>query len=179
MALKNKVFNLTATTRQTVRKELIDEFLTEDAGSGKGELASKYYYAVERFGEYSIELHRPAALNKGFDFTVHIIGMKFKKNRAYTNPSHNDIFCALEQVKSQDSDSYEKVKIEINNIFNLCQCDFDNVNGIKFNDFSGIARPVEIILLAVKWLFIEQDVTYWNWSGRQMFCDGLASRDLV
>ena len=29
------------------------------------------------------------------------------------------------------------------------------------------ARSVEIVLLALKWLFIEQDVVYWNDSGRK------------
>ena len=29
------------------------------------------------------------------------------------------------------------------------------------------ASPVEIVLLALKWLFIKQDVVYWNDSGRK------------
>ena len=29
------------------------------------------------------------------------------------------------------------------------------------------ARPVEIVLLSLKWLLIEQDVVYWNDSGRK------------
>jgi len=42
------------------------------------------------------------------------------------------------------------------------------VNGLFFSDYEGRRHPLEIILLAVKWLFIEQDITYWNWSGRGM-----------
>jgi hypothetical protein len=28
--------------------------------------------------------------------------------------------------------------------------------------------PVEMVLKILKWLFIEQDITYWNYDGRQM-----------
>jgi hypothetical protein len=44
----------------------------------------------------------------------------------------------------------------------------DSLKGIVFKDYEGTAHPIEIILLAIKWLFIEQDITYWNWSGRDM-----------
>ena len=36
-----------------------------------------------------------------------------------------------------------------------------------------------IILLAIKWLFIEQDITYWNWSGRNMLYNHLIEMGLV
>ena len=41
------------------------------------------------------------------------------------------------------------------------------------------ARSVEIVLLALKWLFIEQDVVYWNDSGREKFYNRLKERDLI
>ena len=28
--------------------------------------------------------------------------------------------------------------------------------------------PVEMLLKILKWLFIEQDITYWNYDGRKM-----------
>jgi hypothetical protein len=42
---------------------------------------------------------------------------------------------------------------------------------------SGLS--VEALIMCTKWLFIEQDITYWNWSGRQMFFDKLFSDGLV
>lgn len=33
----------------------------------------------------------------------------------------------------------------------------------------------EIILECIKWLFIEQDITYWHYSGRKMFYDSIKS----
>lgn len=52
-------------------------------------------------------------------------------------------------------------------------------SGITFSDFNGQQHPIEIILLALKWLFIEQDFTYWNNSGRQMLYNLLKNNNLI
>ena len=33
--------------------------------------------------------------------------------------------------------------------------------------------PTDLILKVLKWLFIEQDITYWNRSGRDMFYNSI------
>ena len=91
MPLTYITHTLNSTERKAVRDEIIELFLLESPGTGKEELCSKYEYTVETIDEYSIFLRRPASLNKGFDFTVHVKGMNFKKNRTYSNPSHSDI----------------------------------------------------------------------------------------
>ena len=70
---------LQANNRADVRNELVSLFLQEQPGTGTGANASRYRYTVETFNNYSIVLNRPAGLNKGFDFTVNIDGLKFKK----------------------------------------------------------------------------------------------------
>lgn len=49
---------------------------------------------------------------------------------------------------------------------------------IYINLHFNVGQPIETILKVVKWLFIEQDVTYWNWSGRSMLYSGLREDDL-
>lgn len=51
--------------------------------------------------------------------------------------------------------------------------------GICFLDYEGKEHPIEIIILAVKWLFMEQDCAYWNYSGREMFYTALKDNGLV
>ena len=51
--------------------------------------------------------------------------------------------------------------------------------GATFRDYAGNKHPIEIILLAVKWLFMEQDCAYWNYSGRAMFYDVLQENELI
>ena len=46
-----------------------------------------------------------------------------------------------------------------------------------YSDYSDDLEPLnnglspELILKVIKWLFIEQDIRYWNWSGRKKFMD--------
>ena len=170
---------LQANNRSDIRKELVTLLLQEQPGTGAGINASRYRYTVDTFNNYSIVLNRPAGLNKGFDFTVNIQGMSFKKQRTYSNPSHQDIIDVLQSVKSANPTQYQNVSLEIRNIYNCVSPNFQNISGITFLDHTNTPRPIEIILLAIKWLFIEQDITYWNWSGRNMLFSSLQNLGLV
>lgn len=54
----------------------------------------------------------------------------------------------------------------------LCQ-DIDSCS-YEFIDFSD-GFSVDMILKVLKWLFIEQDIRYWNYSGRDMLWKGICS----
>jgi hypothetical protein len=180
MPLTKQIHELLAGSRMEARREIVELFLNEQCGTGKGELSSKYEYKVEQYSGYSILLKRPAALNKGFDFVVHIDGMYFKSSRRHTYPSHKDIIQTLQQVKSSCSEEqYENIKISIQNVYNLQEFDVSSISNIFFTDWDNQQRPIVIIILAIKWLFIEQDVTYWNWSGRAMLMNKLKENALV
>lgn len=173
-------YNLKSRDRKSVRREIINVFLDEEPGNGRGEDSSRYHYIVEEFDDYNIELHRPAGLNKGFDFTVHITGMYFKKSMRYTIPSHRDIILALHDVKNHYTKSeYQLIIGQIQNIFYDNVFDVYPIKNIEFRDYEGELRPIAIILFAIKWLFIEQDITYWNWSGRNMLMNALDEEGLV
>ena len=164
--------------RQQKRQSLIICFLNEEPGNGKGIDASRYQYNVESYGDYEIFLKRPTQLNKGFDFTVNVHGMYFKKSRRYSNPSHNDIFDALIFCKHEYPNEYKAVRKAIIAIYKCEDIDLSHINAY-FLDFEGKAHPIQIILLAIKWLFMEQDCAYWNYSGRQMLFEHLANHGLV
>jgi len=162
-------------SRKEIRDYLIKEFLSEDPGTGKGENCSKYIYYVDELGNGNrVYLFRPAALNKGVDFEVHVEGIKFREKGKVTMPSHTDIFEDLKNKKNANASGYLKVIAIVNDLF-LCK-DVDNqiLRGLTFTT----GHPIEAILKAIKWLFIEQDVTYWNWSGRYMLFNGLKENNL-
>lgn len=155
--------------RKKFRSEVIEGFLEEDAGTGKGNLATKYRYIVARFGANTIYLQRPAQFNNGFDFTLNVSGINFNPNgRATTRPTHDNILTDLKQKKIENSLLYQQLKTEIDLIFN-CQHNNKNWNRIQFS--SGLNVP--ILLTCIKWLFLEQDVTYWNYSGRNMLFNAI------
>ncbi len=174
-------FSLTATNRAQMRMDLISQFMTEQAGTGKKTLASRYTYIVETLNNnYWIFLKRPTSLNKGFDFTVNINGLYFKKKRRYSNPSHSDIINALIDCRRQFPAIYQStIKPFIQDIYDCKPVSFNGLCGATFTDYLQTQHPIEIILLAIKWLFMEQDCAYWNYSGRAMFYGLLQSNGLI
>ena len=76
------------------------------------------------------------------------------------------------------SDFYTLLCLSIVNIYNCIDVDFSKINA-TFSDFAGQEHPIQIILLAIKWLFMEQDCAYWNYSGRKMLFNALIENDLV
>ena len=172
-----KLYNFNFSSRKEWRKSLILEFLKEEAGTGKGELASRYRYYVEilKNGE-KIYLNRPATLNYGMDFTVHLENTQFRlQGPARDMPSHSNIIDDLKQKQLENFCEYEKVKKILNKLYN---CEFVGKDEyLDINFFTGI--EIEGILKLVKWLFLEQDVTYWNYSGRAMLYQSLKGNGLV
>lgn len=171
-------YRLPQGNRSQKRQALISHFLNEEAGKGRGNDASRYQYNVECYDGYGIFLKRPTQLNKGFDFTVNVQGMFFKKTRKYSNPSHNDIFEALNYCKSQCPAEYNAVRTAIIAIYQCSDIDLSDITAY-FLDYEGSKHPIQIILLAIKWLFMEQDCAYWNYSGRRMLFEELSARGLV
>jgi hypothetical protein len=105
--------------RINIRKQVIMKFLDEEPGTGKGELCSRYIYEVENLNDgRKIILKRPASLNKGVDFTVHIENARFGNRGAVDMPSHSDIFQDLAGKISSNSADYEKVKGLIHKLYN-------------------------------------------------------------
>jgi hypothetical protein len=156
--------------RNDLRKEIINTFLNENPGTGKGNLTSRYQYVTKVLDDgREVYLSRPANFNNGFDFTLNVSGTNFNKGlgkRASTRPTHDNIFQDLRNKKKENLNSFKLLQTQIDLIYN-CQ----NPAQTKFDFKSG--HPSELILECIKWLFVEQDVTYWNYSGRTMFYGGI------
>ena len=171
------LYEVMATYRADIRSKVVVEFLKENAGTAVE--TSKYEYNVESYEKYTIVLKRPGILKKGFDFSVNTRGVLYKKKKRYESPTFADVINALKFAKTNYPDRYEYVKVEINNIFFVDKYNLENVQGIMFSDYENNMHPIAIILLAIKWLFIAEDISYWNWSGRNKFMDCLKSEDLA
>lgn len=171
-------YKLPSGNRQQKRNSIITCFLNEVAGNGTGDKASHYQYNVESYDIYRIYLKRPTRLNKGFDFTVNIDGLYFKDRKKYSNPRHEDIFNALSYCKTHYPIEYNNISEAIISIYNCYDIDLSHINAY-FLDFEGSKHPIQIIILALKWLFMEQDCAYWNYSGRYMLFNKLNELNLI
>ena len=172
-----ELYNFNFLSRKEFRDNLILEFLKEKPGTGKKELSSKYKYYVESLKNGKrIYLSRPTNLNKGMDFTVHFEKTEFRKKGAYKDrPKHQEIIEDLIQKKLENSYEYEKVSKVLSKLYN---CEFVNEEEYS-NIYFEMGIEIEGILKIIKWLFLEQDVTYWNYSGRAMLYQSLKDNGLV
>lgn len=161
--------NILANSREEYREKLIKLFLEEKHGTLND--VNYYYYTVEKLSDGNvIYLKRPTSLNKGVDFEVRVSNVQFRFGK-YGNiistgnrPSHNDILNDLKIKKAESKEEYNNLFKIITKIYKCEKFTFNEINILHFTK----GKSVEIILYVLKWLFIEQDITYWNRSGREM-----------
>lgn len=154
-------------TRNEVRMRVVDRLALEEAGTGKDENASRYIYYVETLADGNrVYLQRPANLHNGFDFLVCVEGINYapagKRKRNY--PKHQDFADDLETKKHEDAKMYKKFFCLLEKVYLCHDVAEEEIQSIHFK--SGYSP--EHILKAIKWLFIEQDIRYWNYSGKNM-----------
>lgn len=151
-------------TRNEVRLRVINVFSTETPGEGKGENVSKYIYYVETLNDGKrIYLERPANLHNGFDFKIHVEGMDYSGS-GRNAPKHEDIHEDLLLKKESNRTEYARLYQLIQRIYDCEDINDEEMTGFNFT----VGLPVDHILKTIKWLFIEQDIRYWNYSGRKM-----------
>lgn len=154
-------------TRNEVRMRVVQKFSKELPGTGSGDLASGYIYYVEKLQDGSrVYLQRPANLHNGFDFLVCVENANYAKTgeRKRNYPKHNEFEEDLAKKKEENPEMFKKLYRILRKIFECHDVSDEEINEIKFN--SGL--PVDHVVKATKWLFIEQDIRYWNYSGRNM-----------
>jgi hypothetical protein len=161
---------LKASDRASQRKTLAHKWLREKQ-------YRSYRYFVETCDDGKrVYLRRPTFLNKGFDFQVNVEGFRSQTRRAKgvtkEMPSHPDVFRDLRRkIKS-----HPKLKRKLF----LALCDvYDCVEPDKIlRKHPSLRRmhkglPIDKLLRIIKWLFIEQDLTYWLGTGRNMLMSAI------
>ena len=161
------MFFSNAGSRNEVRMRVINALASEAPGTGRGDNASKYTYFVETLSSGDrVYLQRPANLHNGFDFLVCVENANYalpgKRRRNY--PKHEDLEADLQAKKEENSEMYVRLYALLKRVFECEDVSDEEMKEIHFK--SGL--PIDHILKAIKWLFIEQDIRYWNYSGRNM-----------
>jgi hypothetical protein len=75
-----------------------------------------------------------------------------------------DIEKDLELKKAENPEEYAKLYDVLKKVFECHDVADEELDDIVFET----GYPVDHIVKATKWLFIEQDIRYWNYSGRGM-----------
>lgn len=157
-------------TREQLRKEVVNVFLSEKKGWFEGDIqhVTHYKYFVEKLVDgRRIYLLRPTFLNKGIDFQVWIEKYDGIVDR---RPSHKDLLADLRTKKQENPTEVRKLGAAILQVYDCEEPDVI-IKRMALQFMKGFS--VELLLKALKWLFIEQDVTYWNYDGRAMLRNAL------
>ena len=152
-------------TRNEVRLRVVEEFAKEIPGTI--EETERYTYYVETLKDGNrVYLRRPANLHNGFDFLVCVENMNYAQpeERRRNSPKHVDLGADLQAKKIENPQMYARLYELLEKVFECHDVTEDDMEGIEF--LSGLS--VEHIIKTIKWLFIEQDIRYWNYSGRNM-----------
>lgn len=169
-----KTVSINASSREEYHRQLIMLFLEEEHGTSEEWNYYDYYVETGENGK-RIYLHRPAYKNKGMDFEVRVEDYQFRYGK-YGNvissgnrPSHSEIWNDVHEKVVENPGDGQKLKELITSIYN---CDEPNEALMSSCNFTS-GLPLDLLLYTIKWLFIEQDMTYWNQSGREMNYNGL------
>lgn len=147
-----------------LRKRLLTVFIEEDC-------KTKLRYFVETLSNGKrIYIERPGRLNKGCDFVIYVEDLLLYKNKNDNPPSHKDLLNDLiDKKKEMTNNEYSLLLKAIEDIYKLKPYNtaIKHLNGITVNT----GWSFELILKLTRWFFIEQDITYWAGTGRDMLFD--------
>ena len=141
---------------------------------------STYRYFVEKCkdGKY-VYLRRPTFLNKGFDFQVNLEDFRSTTRRAQgvtkEMPSHPDIIKDLRSKLRQKPNLKRDLYKAVSSVYDCIEPDKVLARRPRLRKFTA-GLPIEKTLKIIKWLFIEQDLTYWLGTGRNMFMSAIENR---
>ncbi len=159
-------WSLVEDSRDKLRREVVYKFLSEPPGYWKDEIkhVTRFKYFVERLEDgRRIFLLRPTFLNKGIDFQVWVEKFDGTNDK---RPSHKTIFEDMKLKKGENPQNFNKVVQLVNDVWNCKEP--DSILQKEDKDAFRQGLPLEMLLKVLKWLFIEQDITYWNYDGRLM-----------
>jgi len=159
-------------TRHEIVQKVVNTFInTEHEQRGRG---VKFWYPVEQLPsslqllsedkENRLFIFRPGGLQKwNFDFKVNVT-----PELGLGKGTHAAIASDLSNKKQENPQEFEKLIDAIEGIYSGLENDVDKVLA-KYPNLQAsfqTGAQVEIFLKVLKWMFIMEDIVYWNYDGR-------------
>jgi hypothetical protein len=159
-----------ASTRAELRKQVAEKWLGEDE-------YTDYRYNVEQCDDGSrLYLLRPTFLNKGFDFMVKLEGFRSVtrnvKGLTKEMPSHADVVDDITRKVAAHPEETAALYAAVADVYD-CQSPAPVLKQYPQVAALTAGLSAQKLLVILKWLFIEQDITYWAWTGRNRLMSGI------
>lgn len=156
--------------RHEVVRKVINIFIdTESPQRGRG---IKFRYPVENLSiNKQLSIFRPAGLNKwNFDFKVEVL-----EEFGLGKGKHKDIILDFQNKKRETPQKFNMLLEAITALHNCSESDVDRLleNYPDLQTSFRAGAKVDILLKVIKWMFIMEDIVYWNYQGRSMLYNAL------
>jgi hypothetical protein len=147
--------------RHFIVKKVVNTFIkSEYQKKGKGVV---FRYPVENLPDGQLLYIARPGHKKNFDFKVEVL-----ENHGVGNGSHKEIAEDLRRKRKENRQKFEDLLKAVTKIYNSEENDVDavlrNYSGLKGSFKKG--GEVESLLKIIKWLFIMEDIVYWDNEGR-------------
>lgn len=157
-------------SRDEIVKKVVNIFI--DAESSQRGHGIKFRYPVENLSTgKKLFIFRPAGLNKwNFDFKVEVLD-EFGLGRG----THDEIKSDFENKQQEKPQKYSDLLSALTALYNCSENDIDRLLG-NYPDLQKsfqTGAKVDVLLKVVKWMFIMEDIVYWNYKGRAMLYNAI------
>lgn len=156
--------------RDEIVRNVVNIFIiTESHQRGHG---VKFRYPVENLSiGKKLFIFRPAGLNKwNFDFKVEVL-----KEFGLEKGTHDKIILDFQKKKQEDPQKFNKLLDALTTLYSCSENDVDQLleNYPDLQQSFQNSSKVDILLKVVKWMFIMEDIVYWNYKGRTMLYNAI------
>jgi len=146
--------------RNAIVRKVVNTFIqTEYKKKGKG---IAFEYPVEEVFQKPLFIARPGH-KKNFDFKVKIV-----KEYGLGEGSHREIAEDLRNKRQEDPIKFAHLLDALTEIYNCSENDVDKIlkKYATLNKSFKRGAKAESLLKVIKWLFIMEDIVYWDNEGR-------------
>ncbi|MDO9580995.1 MAG: hypothetical protein Q7J06_10605 [Bacteroidales bacterium] len=156
--------------RHDIVRKVVNIFI--DAESQQRGHGVKFRYPVENLsiGE-QLFIFRPAGLNKwNFDFKVEVL-----EEFGCGKGTHNEIILDFQNKKQENPQKFNVLLQVLTAIYDCSENDVDRLleNHPDLQTSFQTGAKVDVLLKVVKWMFIMEDIVYWNYKGRAKLYDAI------
>jgi len=147
--------------RHRIVKKVVNTFIkTEHKKKGKG---IKFRYPVEYLPKGEVLYIARPGHKKNFDFKVVVA-----PNHGFGEGRHKEIAMDLRRKRKKKPRKFTELMAIITQIYNCTENDVDALlkKHRRLENSFRTGGPVEILLKVLKWLFIMEDIVYWDNEGR-------------
>ena len=147
--------------RHRIVKKVVNTFIKmEHKKKGKG---IKFRYPVEYLPKGEVLYITRPGHKKNFDFKVEVVS-----NHGFGEGSHKEIARDLRRKRKEKPRKFIELMAIITQVYNCTENDVDALlkKNLRIENSFRTGGPVETLLKVLKWLFIMEDIVYWDNEGR-------------